>query len=140
MTTFVLWIAAYLFLSALYSVPGALLLAVFTRIVTGIELRYGQGYGIAFAAAFVTSVTHEFIRLGTPPSISIHPAVTFAASCVISILVSGLVFGKMIETRRSHDPIGYTKGTLIALLYYAVVTIVFLPILILAVGLELIGR
>ncbi len=140
MTTFVLSIAVYLVTTAIYSLPGGLLLMMFTRMVTGITLRYGKAYGISFAAGIIASVIHELMRLGTPPGVEIHPAVFFLLSCTVSIPVSGFVYGRMIEARRTHDPIGFSKGLVISLLYFAVVAIIILPILILAVGLELIGR
>ena len=140
MATFALSLAVYLVTTAIYALPGGLLLALFTRMVTGIELRYRRAYGISFAAGIVTSVIHELIRLGTPPQVAVHPAVFFVITCLVSIPISGFLFGQMIETGRSRRPVGFRRGLLVSLLYFAVLVVVFLPALILAVGLELIGR
>lgn len=138
-TSVVFSLAVYLAITAVYSLVGALLLTAFTRMVADIDLRYGAAYFVSFMGLVVTSVVHVFIRLGTPPAMAVHPAVEVVVSCLVSIFISGLVFGSMIKSRRSREPVGFFKGVLIALPYYVVLMFVVAPLIILAVGVELIG-
>jgi hypothetical protein len=118
--------------AALYSILGALLLKVFSRLAAKSTLPYISAYRINLWVTYLYFIAYLpgiFLAIIAIENLGFQPTMAFLASeglmAILAFFISWIIYALCIYQDDTYDRIGFARGLPIALLN----AVIFVPIL-----------